>query len=89
MNSPLRLIAALAACFLLASCETLPRPGIALPKPLPAELGVRCPEPPPAPPLTGEVDPVAKALHGMYDLYGLCAGKVVERIEWDEREGLR
>ena len=33
MNSPLRLIAALAACFLLASCETLPRPGIALPKP--------------------------------------------------------
>jgi len=25
----------------------------------------------------------------MYDLYGLCAGKVVERIEWDEREGVR
>ena len=50
---------------------------------------MRCPEPEPAPPLTGEVDPVAKALKGMYDLYGLCAGRVVERIEWDEREGLR
>ena len=89
MNLPQRLIAALVACFLLASCETLPKQGTELRKPLPAELGVRCPEPPPAPPLTGEVDPVAKALHGMYDLYGLCAGKVVERIEWDEREGLR
>ena len=50
---------------------------------------MRCPLPPPAPPLTGEVDPVAEALKGMYDLYAICAGRTVDRIEWDEREGAR
>lgn len=89
MNLPRRLIAALAACFLLASCATSPPPVTAPPKPLPAEFGVRCPSPPPAPPMRGDVDPVAEALKGMYDLYALCAGRVVERLLWDEQEAQR
>ena len=39
--------------------------------------------------MTGEVDPVAIALVQMYDLYAVCAGRVVERIKWDESEDLR
>lgn len=39
--------------------------------------------------MSGEVDPVALALVQMYDLYALCAGRMVERIKWDEAEVLR
>ena len=35
-----------------------------------------------APPLSGEVDPVALALKNMFDLYGLCAGRVVDFLDW-------
>ena len=76
------LTAALAAPFLLASCASLPRPAMPLPRPLPAELAVRCPAPPPAPPGSGEVDPVAVALKDMYDLYGTCAGRLVDLLNW-------
>ena len=68
MNSPKRLTAALAACFLLASCATSPTPATGLQRPLPAEYASRCPPPPQAPALTGEVVPVAEALKAMYDL---------------------
>ena len=47
-----------------------------------------CQEPPLAP-KSGDVDPVAKALKEMYDLYAICAGKTAERIKWDEQETLR
>jgi hypothetical protein len=53
----------------------------ALPRPLPAEYVVRCPPPTPAP-QTPEVDAVAVALKEMYDLYGLCAGRMVDLIDW-------
>lgn len=39
--------------------------------------------------MRGDVDPVAEALKGMYDLYALCAGRVVERLLWDEQEAQR
>ncbi len=39
--------------------------------------------------MSGEVDPVALALVQMYDLYALCAGRTVERIQWDETEAQR
>jgi hypothetical protein len=29
---------------------------------------------------------VALALKDLYDLYGLCAGRVAERLEWDARQ---
>lgn len=89
MNSAQRLTTALAACFLLASCATSPPPASVLPKPLPTELLILCPQPPPPPPQSGEVDPVAKALKEMYDLYAICAGRTAERIQWDEQEGHR
>lgn len=81
MRLPLPLTAALAACFLLTSCASFRPPVTALPKPLPAEYRVRCPAPPPAPP-GPEVDPVAAALKDLYDLYGVCAGRVVDLTDW-------
>ena len=88
MNSTLRRTAALAVCFLLASCANSPAPATGPQKPRPAELLVLCQEPPLAP-TSGDVDPVAKALKEMYDLYAICAGKTAERIKWDESEALR
>ena len=72
---------ALAACFLLTACASSPKPGPALQKPLPAEYAVRCPAPAPAP--SGrEVDPVAVALKDLYDLYGICAGRMVDLLDY-------
>ena len=39
--------------------------------------------------MTGEVDPVALALVQMYDLYAICAGRMYERIQWDDTEARR
>ena len=88
MNSTLQRTAALAACFLLASCASCRPAETALHKPRPAEFLVLCPEPPPAP-KSAEVDPVAEALKQMYDLYAICAGMTAERVKWDEQETLR
>lgn len=48
------------------------------------ERGCRCAarRAPPAPPGSGEVDPVAVALKDMYDLYGTCAGRLVDLLNW-------
>lgn len=88
MRSPLLLLSALIACSLLASCAASPTPVIAPPKPLPAEYTVRCPPPPPSP--RGlQVDPVALELKSMYDLYGLCAGRMTDLLNWLDTEGTR
>ena len=85
MPSLLRLTAALAVCFLLTSCAVSTKPVPALPRPLPAEYAVRCPAPPPAP--RGlQVDPVALELKSMYDLYGLCAGRMTDLLNWLDTE---
>lgn len=81
MRLPPPLTAALAACFLLTSCASSAPPTVALPKPLPAEYAARC-QPPATPPQTGDVDPVAAALKDMYDLYGVCAGRMVDLLDW-------
>lgn len=81
MRFPLLPTAALAVCLTTTSCAVSPSPGSALPKPLPAEYSVRCPPPVPAPP-SREVDPVAVALKDMYDLYGICAGRLVDLIDY-------
>lgn len=82
MRSLQLLAAVLAASFLLTSCAASRPPASVLPRPLPAELSVRCQAPPPAPPRSGEVDPVAVALKDMYDLYGICAGRMVDLLNW-------
>jgi len=81
MRLPLPLIAALTALSLLTSCASYKPPATALPTPLPAEYAVRCPSPPPAP-AGNEVDAVVLALKDMYDLYGLCAGRLVDFLDW-------
>ena len=78
-------VSALAACLLMTSCASSVPLAIALPKPLPAEYRARCPQPPPAPPGL-EVDPVAAALKDMYDLYGVCAGRLVDLVDWMDGE---
>ena len=72
MPSKLRLMSALIAALMTASCASSAPPVIAPQKPLPAAALQLCAEPPPAP--GGGVDEVADALHGMYGLYGQCAG---------------
>ena len=81
MRVPLPLTAVLAVCFLLASCASLPTPVSALPRPLPSEYTTRCPAPAPAPG-GPEVDAVAVALKDMYDLYGICAGRMVDLLDY-------
>ena len=81
MHLLLRLAIALAVTSLMTACASSPRPIAALPKPLPAEFAVRCPQPPP-PPAGTEVDPVLIALKDMYDLYGLCAGRVADFLDY-------
>lgn len=76
---PLRLTA-LTACFLLASCAASTPPVTAQPRPPPAEYAVRCPPPPPTP--NDKADDVAAALMDMYALYGLCAGRLVDLLDW-------
>ena len=88
MRSPLLLLSALIACSLLTSCAASKAPATGLQKPLPAEYAVRCPAPPPAP-RGVQVDPVALELKSMYDLYGLCAGRMTDLLNWLDTEGLR
>lgn len=42
---------------------------------------MHCPTPPPIPP-NDEVDNVAVLLKDLYDLYGICAGRVVDLLDW-------
>lgn len=47
---------------------------------LPAELAVRCP--PPVKQQDSSMDAAGLALKGMYDLYAVCAGRLVDLIDW-------
>lgn len=42
---------------------------------------MHCPTPPPIPP-SDEVDNVAVALKDLYDLYGICAGRIVDLLDY-------
>lgn len=79
MRLPLPLTAALAACFLLASCSSWAPPVNGLPKPLPVESLALCP--PPVASDNPHIDAVAVTLKQMYDLYGLCAGRHFELVD--------
>lgn len=83
MRSNRLLLPVLAVCMAMASCASSPRPAIEQPKPLPAELAVVCP--PPAETPADNPDDVALALKRMYDLYGLCAGRFIELLNWIEK----
>lgn len=84
MPWPQRLTAALAVCSMLASCASSPRPGTAPPRPLPVVLpqehAARCPAP--GAPSSPSADAVALALKDLYDLYGACAGRLADLVDF-------
>lgn len=81
MRFPFPLLIAVVACSTLTACVVSPKPVTGPPRPLPAAYAVQCSAPPPAP-STREVDPVAVALKDMYDLYGICAGRLVDLLDY-------
>lgn len=81
LSKSARLIAVLSVSFLMASCASSPPPVTEPPRPLPAEYATRCASPPPAPQGPGMND-VAQALNDMYHAYGLCAGRLVDLLDW-------
>lgn len=82
-----RLIAGLIACSTLASCAASRPPVSAPPRPLPVEYSAPCP--PPAASPGNHADEVAVALKEMYDLYGLCAGRLVDLVDYLQEAGGR
>lgn len=84
MRSHQRLTAVLIACCLLTACASSPKPRPELQQPLPAALLQGCP-PPAAVPVGGEMDAITMALKEMYDLFGQCAGQLMELINWLEQ----
>lgn len=54
------------------------------PRPLPAAYAVPCPAP--IEPMNASADAIAVALKDMYDLYGLCAGRLHELVNYLEQD---
>lgn len=50
------------------------------PRPLPAEYAVQCP--PPVEQANNSGDAAAVALKELYDQYGLCAGRLVDLVNY-------
>lgn len=82
-----RLMFAWIACSTMASCANSPKPTVELQPPLPAEYSVRCP--PPVLPASRSADDTVITLKTMYDLYGVCAGRLVDLRQWIEGRGKR
>lgn len=74
----------LAAALTTTACASSPPPVSALPRPLPAELQQRCPPPVEAP----DNDPANAllALKQLYDQYGVCAGRLVDLVNWLQKK---
>ena len=71
---------ALVAASMLASCSNLPPPVSAPQKPLPLDYAAPCPAT--AAPTDDSADAVLVALKKMYDLYGTCAGRLIDLGDW-------
>ncbi len=82
MRCALPLLSVLVVCSMTASCASSTPPASAPPKPLPAASAAQCP--PPVDAADSSADAVAVALKDMYDLYGLCAGRHVELVNYIE-----
>lgn len=81
--SKLKLFAVLCATLMMTACASSSKPVTALPMQLPPEYAVRCP----APPLPSDAssDAVMIVLKEMYDLYGVCAGRLVDVVDWIQK----
>lgn len=80
MRSHLLRLCALAVCLTLASCSNSTTRVIEPPRPLPAEYAVQCP--PPVEQANNSADAAAVALKELYDQYGLCAGRLVDLVNY-------
>lgn len=80
MRLPKRLICALLACWMLASCARLTPPGPQPLRPLPAALLALCPPPPHSG--GADMDALVLTLKRSYDAYGACAGQHAELVRW-------
>lgn len=85
MRSPLLLLSVLSAALMMTACATPPRPVIVQQKPLPAALAVSCP--PPVAMNDNSADAALLTLKQLYDQYGLCAGRLVELVNYLETRG--
>lgn len=83
MRSPRLLAAVLTAALMLTACASSRPPVIVQPRLLPAEYSVPCPTPPA--PAGDSADDVALTLKAMYDLYGGCAGRLIDLVDWATR----
>ncbi len=63
----------------LTACASSPPPAPLPPAQQPAELTVRCP--PPVEQQDDSMDAAGVALKKMYDLYGICAGRLVDLVD--------
>lgn len=78
------LAAALVAALMTTSCATSQKLGTAPPQLLPAEYAHQCPDP--VAPASNQADDTAIALKEMYDLYGICAGRLIDLVDWITRK---
>ncbi len=83
MRSPRLLAAVLIAALTQTACASSRPLVTAQPRPLPAEYSVPCPPPPE--PASNSADDVALTLKAMYDAYGICAGRVIDLVDWTNR----
>ena len=78
-----RLVCALSACLMIASCASYRPPGSGLQQPRPEAYMTPCSAP--AEPRGSEADALVVTLKEVYDQYGLCAGRLVELQRWIRR----
>ena len=81
MHSLKRLISALIVALMMTSCSSSPSRDSAQQQVLPAEYSVPCQTDLPAP-ADNSADATALTLKTMYDLYGTCAGRFIDLINW-------
>lgn len=84
MRSRSQLLLVLVAASMMTACASSPLPVPPLPKPLPPEYVVPCPPPVEQP--ANDPDAVMVALKNLYDLYGTCAGRLVDLVGWLQKK---
>src|SRR5207245_2143841 len=78
------LAVALIAAMTMTSCAIYPKPVVEQPQLLPVEYATQCPAP--AHPASNHADDMTVALKEMYDLYGICAGRLIDVVDWIARK---
>ena len=75
------------ATLMLTACGSYAKPETAPLMLLPAEYAAHCP--PPVFPSDSSADQVMLTLSEMYSLYGTCAGRFVDLVDWITERGAK